>query len=439
MNENLLQYIWKHKLFTTSDIRTVSGDSLSIISVGVANFNSGPDYMDVRIKINNTIWVGAVEIHLKSSDWNRHKHQQDNAYSNVILHVVYEHDKEVYTKAGVCLPTLELKSLVNHKIIETYKSYMTSSYEIACRRQFCNLDSFRLFSWLDRLLIERLEEKTQRINRLLEKKIQHKEEVFYHFLAAAFGFKTNALPFSLLAESLPVSCLAKQKDNLLQIEAMLFGQADLLPENGMDDYTNALKTEYAFLKRKFSLKPLCQSSMWKFAKLYPSGFPTVRIAQFAALIYQLPPLSSKVLHIEDVKELAELIELFTVKASDYWKSHYHFGKTSTKSMDRTLAKSAVCSLLINAVLPFLYARSQWEDNQTLQNKVIGFYEFLPLEKNGIVRKFTDFRSDFSNALHSQSLIQLYNKYCDSKQCLHCGIGIYLMSDYPKTDNEGINS
>jgi hypothetical protein len=425
MDEKLLQYIWKHKLFSLSGIKTTSGDALSILSVGIPNFNSGPDYVDVRIQINETLWVGCIEIHLNSSDWNKHKHQQDKAYSNVVLHVVYEHDKEVYTEAGAQLPTLELKSLINQDIVDTYKSYMNTSYDIACRNQFYKVDNFRLFSWLDRLLVERLEERRQQIEQSLEKNVHHKEEVFYHYLANAFGFKINALPFSLLAESLPLTYLAKQKDNLLQIEAMLFGQADLLPTDYTDEYTDALRKEYLFLQKKFSLKPLCQSSAWKFAKLYPPGFPTIRIAQFAALVYRSSSLLSKILHAENMEELTNL---FTVKASDYWKSHYRFGKPSSKVTDKVLGKAAVNSLLINTVLPFMYAYSQWESNQALQNKVIHFYENLPLENNNIVRKFLIYRSDFSNALHSQSLIQLHNKYCSSKQCLHCGIGIYLISD-----------
>jgi hypothetical protein len=426
MDEKLLQYIWKHKLFTSSNIQTVSKDFLSIISVGVANFNSGPDYVGARVKINNTLWVGCVEIHLKSSDWERHKHHQDNAYSNVILHVVYEHDKDVYTTNGAALPTLELKSLVNQYVIDTYKRYMNSSMDIVCQTQFCKVDAFRLFSWLDRLLVERLEERTQQIERLLAKKIHHKEEVFYQSLATAFGFKTNALPFFLLAESLPMAYLAKQKNSLLQIEAMLFGQANLLPsDEAVDEYTDALRKEYAFLQKKFSLTPIRPSSIWKFAKLYPSGFPTIRIAQFAALIYQSSSLLSKVLYAESIEELTKL---FAVKASDYWKSHYQFGKSSSRTTDKVLGTAAVHSLLINTVLPFMYAYSQWENNQMLQSKVISYYETLPLENNTIVRKFTALRADFSNALHSQSLIQLYNKCCTSKQCLHCGIGVYLIGN-----------
>jgi hypothetical protein len=424
MDEKLLQYVWKHKLFSLVNIQTVSGDNLSIVSVGTVNLDSGPDYVNVRLKINDTLWVGCVEIHLKSSDWDKHKHQHNEAYSNVILHVVYEHDKDVYATTGVYLPTLELKPLINQEVIDTYRLYMNSLYDIPCQRQFCTVDSFRLFSWLDRLLIERLEERRQEIEQLLEKKVHNKEEVFYHYLARAFGFKTNALPFSLLAESLPLTYLSKQKNNLLQLEAMLFGQANLLPTDYTDEYTDTLRKEYTFLRKKFSLTPLCKASMWKFAKLYPSGFPTVRIAQFAALIHQSSALLSKALEAENIEELTKM---FTVHASNYWKSHYQFGKSSSKITDKVLGKSAVHSLLINTVLPFMYAYNQWQNNQVSQDKVISLYEALPFENNSIARKFIALRSDFSNALHSQSLIQLHNKYCTSKQCLHCGIGIYLIS------------
>ncbi|MDR0605306.1 MAG: DUF2851 family protein [Bacteroidales bacterium] len=425
MDEKLLQYIWKHKLFVMSNLQTVSGENVSIMSVGFTNPDSGPDYINVRLKLNDTLWVGCVEIHLNSSDWDKHKHQQDEAYSNVILHVVYEHDKDIYTTAGKCLPTLELKPLINQKVIDIYRLYMNSSSDIPCQNQFDTVDAFRLFSWLDRLLIERLEERTQEIKRLLEKKVHNKEEVFYYYLAQAFGFKTNALPFSLLAESLPLIYLSKQKNNLFQLEAMLFGQADLLPTDDTDEYTDALRKEYTFLQKKFSLTPLCRASMWKFAKLYPSGFPTIRIAQFAALIHQSSALLSKALETDNIEGLTKL---FTAKASDYWKSHYRFGKSSLKVTDKGLGEFAVHSLLINTALPFMYAYSQWEGNQVLQNKVISLYEQLPFETNGTVRKFIPLRSDFSNALHSQSLMQLYNKYCSSKQCLHCGIGISLISN-----------
>jgi len=424
MDEKLLQYIWKHKLFTANEIKTVSGEALSIKNFGVVNLDSGPDYVDVKIQIDNTLWAGCVELHLKSSDWERHNHQNDNAYSNVILHAVYEHDKDIFTQNGSLLPTLELKPLINPQLIDTYRKYMSSLQDIVCQNQFGKIDSFRLFSWLDRLLIERLEERKTQIEQLLEKTINHKEEAFYYYLANAFGFKTNALPFSLLAKSLPLQYLAKQKDSLLQIEAMLFGQADLLPKECTDDYSELLKKEYHFLKNKFSLQPLCKSSMWKFAKMYPSGFPTVRIAQFAALTYQSSALLSKILAAKNIKELTKL---FSVKASDYWKSHYQFGKSASNIMDKVLGESAVNSLLINTVLPFMYAYSQWNNNLELQNKVVEFYESLPFEDNKISRKYAALRPDFSTALHSQSLTQLYNKYCTPKQCLHCGIGLWFLN------------
>ena len=423
MDEKLLQYIWKHKLFDITEYKTTSGESMSIISFGTENFNSGPDFVDAKIKIGNTLWAGCVELHLCSSDWEKHNHQEDNAYKNVILHVVYEHDKNITTSSGTIVPTFELKRLINPELINKYKTYMSSFHEIVCKNQFPEIDSFCLFSWLDRLLIERLEAKTAQIEQLLKKNVQNKEEVFYHYLAAAFGFKTNSLPFSLLAESLPLSCLAKQKNNLLQLEAMLFGQAGLLPDTAPDDYCENLKKEYNFLKRKFSLQPICKSAMWKFAKMYPSGFPTIRIAQFAALIHQSSFLLSKVLKAEKVEDL---IKIFSVKTSSYWKSHYRFGVPASRTMERNLGNSATYSLIINTVLPFLYAYSKWQEDETLREKVVTFFEALPFEDNTVVRKYIDLHPDFCNALHSQALTQLFNNYCLSKQCLCCGIGLNLM-------------
>jgi hypothetical protein len=423
MDEQLLQYIWKYRLFEVGEYFTVQGELLEIVSNGTENNNSGPDFFDARIKIGDTLWAGCVELHLKSSDWTAHNHSQDDAYNNVVLHVVYEYDKDIFTHKGEILPTFELKPLIDNSLIEKYRLYMQSSHDIVCKNQFATIDAFRLFAYLDRLLIERLETKTVKIEEALEKQVYHKEEVFYHTLAASFGLKINELPFRLLAESLPLTVLAKQKDNLTQIEAMLFGQAALLPAEKGDDYVELLKKEYAFLQRKFNLEPLCEAAMWKFAKMYPQGFPTLRIAQFAALIYRSSSLLSKIL---DTQTVEELIKMFTVTASHYWQSHYRFGVSTKKTGKRTLGKQAVISLLINTVLPFLFAYSRWNNNEDLRNRVVDFYEKLDLESNAVTRKYIALRPDFSNALHSQALIQLHNKYCLQKQCLHCGIGLHLL-------------
>ena len=423
MDEKLLRYIWKYRLFEVRDYFTTQGEPLAIVAVGTENNDSGPDFFDARIKMNDALWAGCVELHLKSSDWTAHNHFQDDAYNNVVLHVVYEHDKEVLTPKGMPLPTLELKPLIDSSLIEKYRLYMGASHDIVCKNQFAAMDAFRLFAYLDRLLIERLEEKTVKIEEALAKQVYNKEEVFYHTLAASFGFKVNALPFRLLAESLPLKFLAKQKDSLTQIEAMLFGQAGLLPAGKGDDYVELLKKEYAFLQRKFNLEPLCEPQMWKFAKMYPHGFPTLRIAQFAALIYCSSSLLSKIL---ETKSAEELIAMFTVSVSDYWQAHYRFGVPAKKAGERTLGRQAVMSLLINTVLPFLFAYSRWNKDETLRNRIVDFYENLDFEINTITRKYAALRPDFTNALHSQSLIQLHNNYCLQKQCLRCGIGLYLL-------------
>ena len=422
MEEKLLQYIWQHKLFDITKCYTTSGDKLVILSAGEQNSNSGPDFANVRILIDNTLWVGSVEIHQKSSDWNKHHHQNDEGYNNVILHVVFEHDKEITLANKGYVPTLELKPLIPLKIIETYHSYMYSKDIIVCRNQFINVDTFRLFAWMDRLMMERLEEKTEFVSSLIQLNKQNLEEAFYIFLAYYFGFNINNVPFQLLATSLPLMFLAKQKNNLFQVEAMLFGQAGLLEENFKDEYPQKLKEEYKFIKNKFSLECICRKDMWKFAKTYPSGFPTIRIAQLAMLIHQSSSLLSKIIEVTDVNQIKSM---FCVTISEYWQTHYLFdGKKVDKS--KNLGESAINTLIINAVLPFMYYIGRIKNDNLLKERAINFYEQLPIEKNSIVNEYTVLRNDFTNAFHSQALIQLKKKYCNKKECLRCGIGLYLL-------------
>lgn len=422
MDEKLLQYIWKHKLFDTTQCYTTSGEKISIVSLGEQNFNSGPDFFNAKIKIDNTLWAGCVEIHLKSSDWIKHHHQNNKEYSNVILHVVYEHDKDFLFHDNKIIPTLELKSLIPPQIINTYASYMLSKESIACKNQFPHLDSFRLFTWLDRLMIERFEEKIEFVSQIIQHTNHNQEEAFYVFLAYYFGFKVNNVPFQLLASSLPLIFLAKHKNNLFQVEAMLFGQAGFLEEEFTDEYPQKLQKEYRFLKHKFSLEKVCEKSMWKFAKIYPSGFPTIRIAQLAMLIHQSSALLSKIL---EAKNIQEIQKVFQIQLHDYWQTHYVFDVETSRKTAK-IGEMAINTLIINAVLPFMYYIGSMKNNQDLKERALEFYEQLPLENNKIVKTYTNLRKDFKNALHSQALIQLKKKYCDSKECLRCGIGLYML-------------
>ncbi|MDR1792397.1 MAG: DUF2851 family protein [Bacteroidales bacterium] len=422
MDEKLLQYIWKNQLFDGLHATTTDGIELLLINTGTINSNSGPDFFNAKIRIGDTLWVGCVELHLRASDWNLHKHQNDAAYSNVILHVVYENDTDILDKKGNPIPTLELKPLIKQDLIAQYNYYMSSQLEIVCQNQFESVPSQVIGSCLNKMLVERLENRKTTIDSILDANYNHKEEAFYQILATSFGFKTNSEPFGLLAKSLPLSILGKHKSDLLQIEALLFGLAGFLDVEPTDDYTAKLQREYLFLKQKFSLSPLCECKIWKFSKTYPSGFPTIRIAQFAALIHQSSALLSKIL---EVNTIDELIDLFTVTASDYWTNHFKMGVQSNQSFAKSLGITAIHSLIINTVLPFMYAYGRWNDNITYIDKCICFYSDLPLEDNTIVRKYNVLR-EFSSALHSQGLLQLYNIYCKPKRCLDCRIGIHIL-------------
>lgn len=425
MDEKLLQYIWKYRLFNSCKLQTVEGEAVDILSVGEENSNSGPDFLRAKIRIAQTLWAGSVELHIKSSDWNKHRHSQDNAYNNVVLHVVYQYDVPVCDKNGVSVPTLELKNLINASLITEYRQYMESSHTIVCQNRFAEVDSFRCFAWLDRLMLDRLEKRTQHIENDLKSNIFHKEEVFYHIIAKAFGFKTNAEPMLMVAKSLNLNVLAKQKDSLLQIEALFLGQAGLLEGDFADDYPQQLQKEYRFLQAKFKLQPACDYAMWHWARLYPSGQPHIRLVQMAALVHQSTALLSKVLEINTIEGIERL---FSVTASAYWDTHFRFDVPAKQKSKKKLGKSSVNSLIINAILPFLFAYASWQNDTNLKNKVITLYESIPLENNRIVKYYTCLRKDFNNALQSQALIQLYESYCKPRHCLQCGIGIQLLKN-----------
>lgn len=423
MDEALLQYLWKYKLFALKEYLTTDGQSIDIVDVGVENKNSGPDFENVKIKIGDTLWVGAVEIHLKSSDWFKHGHSSDKIYDNVILHVVYENDVSIKDSQGIYIPTFEVKDLIDKSLCDRYKLYIHSSQTVVCNQSLVSIERLQMETWLERLLKERLEKRISIIESQLRINIAHKEEVFYHILAKAFGFKTNAYPMQLLAQSIPLSVLAKHKDNLFQIEAILYGQAGFLDDYYEDEYPKMLQKEYEFLKHKFNLQSLCNISIWKFARMYPTGFPTIRISQFANLIYKSKSLLSKVL---EAKNIHQLIELFSVEASTYWDTHYRFDVLSMAKRKKILGEQSIYSLIINIVLPFMFASSYWEDNLELRTKVFDFYAQIPIENNAIVRRFKSLSPQLNSAMHSQALIELYQNYCLEKRCLQCNFGIQLL-------------
>ncbi len=415
IQEEFLHFIWKNKLFDTNQLKSKQGDLIEIIHPGIQNTDAGPDFFNSKIKINNTTWVGTVEIHVKSSDWEKHNHQNNKAYDNVVLQVVLEDDKPIFRSNNELIPTIELK--FESKYYKNYNVLLENQLWISCQNDIDRIDPFIFSHWLTNLTIERLERKSKYIIEELHKNNNHWEETFYQIVARSFGSKTNADPFEWLAKSLPIGVLTKHKNSLFQIEALLFGQAGFLDEFFKDEYYKNLKKEYEFLQKKHNLKPI-EKHLWKFLRLRPLNFPTIRLAQFAQLISKSSSLFSKII---ESKTFQELINLFDVETSEYWKNHYKFGKASVEK-NKKLGKSAIHLLIINTVIPFYFVYGLQKDNQFYKNKAIKFLEAIPPETNSIINNWKKLGIKVENAYISQALLQLKNEYCNEKKCLNCQIG-----------------
>jgi Protein of unknown function (DUF2851) len=421
MREDFLHYLWRFKRFDTTSLLTTDKESVEIIEFGEYNTNAGPDFLNARLRIGDTIWAGNVEMHLRSSEWLAHKHDHNIAYDTVILHVVMEEDAVIYRSNGEKIPCLQLRPHIKEQLLGTYQSLLHNAHWIPCQHHFYTVSEMTKNAWLTRLLIERLAEKSQIWEIQLIQNQYNWEETFYQALARNFGVKVNDLPFELLAKSLPLITLGKHKDQIFQVEALLFGQAGLLHEDFEDDFPKKLKKEYLYLRQKFQLEPL-NASIWKFSKLRPGNFPTIRLAQFARLVHQSVHLFSKILEAKDSKTLQEL---FKIELSDYWETHYVFDKTSKKS-HKTLGKDTVNLLIINTIAPFLFLYGKIKNEETYKDRAIELLEQIPLEKNTIIEGWQKLGLTPDSAAQTQSLIQLKNKYCNEQRCMNCAIGIAIM-------------
>lgn len=422
MTEEFLWHIWKFRLFDNNDLKTTDGESIQILKVGEHNSDSGPDFFNARIKVAGTEWAGNVEIHTNASDWHKHKHTTDKAYDNIILHVVHEADEKLFRKNGEEIPTLELKDRIPQNVYGKYLQFKSSKDWIPCEKQISSVDKFTLNNWLDRLLVERLERKSKAITDSLKQNKNNWEETFYQMLARNFGQKINSEPFELLAKSLPVSVLAKQKNNLLQIEALLFGVAGLLEKDFKDDYPKELQKEFKFLKSKFKLK-LIDSSLWKFMRLHPPNFPTIRISQFANLIYKSSHLFSKILEATSVKQI---ISLLGTETSEYWQTHYRFDKLSSKRKKK-LGDDSISTIVINTIVPFLFVYGKEKGEEKFCDNALLFLEKISAENNSIISKWKSIGVPAKSSYETQAMLQLKNEYCSKKKCLQCGIGAKLLS------------
>lgn len=424
MTEEFLHYIWKFRLID-QQLDSTSGEQLLVIQPGSHNFDSGPDFFNAQIKINNTTWAGNVEIHIFSSDWYQHKHQDNEAYENIILHVVYEDNKPVYRKSGELIPTLELKGHYKQSLYDRYAYFMTNKNWIPCEKLIQGVDRFVLNNWIDRLMIEKLENKAAEITSHFQSNESDWEQTFFEFLARNFGFKVNGTPFQLMAKSIPLKVLSKHKDNRFQIEAILYGQAGFLEASFTDEYPIKLKQEYTFLKMKYQLQSIDQH-LWRFMRLRPSNFPTIRISQFADLICHSSHLFSTII---ERKRLKDLTGLFNVSVSEYWKEHYMFDKTSSKR-NKSISLKTIHLIIINTLIPFLFVYGKYRNDQSMIDRALKLLDQLPGEQNAIISKWDKLGLSVRSSFQTQSLILLKSSYCKNKRCLNCGIGNDIMKSIP---------
>lgn len=415
MQEAFLHYLWNNGLFSNNPVITTHGVPLEILHRGIHNNDAGPDFFNAKIKIGNTVWAGNVEIHVKSSDWIKHNHTKNPAYQNVILHVVAVNDCPIMNHLNEPIPAIELKSAPG--VYEQFLYLMQYKGWIPCESFVSKVTDFTWAAWKDTLLVERLYQKSQLIAERFERNNHHWEETFYQTLAYNFGFKVNSQPFEMLARSLPQQILAKHKDDLQLTEALLFGQSGLLPINTTEEYIQKLGLNYKHLANKFKLKPIA-SELWKFSKIRPANFPTLRIAQFSALVHQSFSLMSMLL---ESKSVGEAENYFQLKASNYWNTHYLFGNES-KFMEKHLGVENFHNLVINTLAPFLFFYADRHKQTQIAEKAILWLNEIPAEQNQIVSHWQQLGVNCSTALDSQALIQLKNNYCQTRKCLNCRIG-----------------
>ena len=421
MKENLLHFVWKLKLFSGAQLKSTKGEIIEIISAGNANLNAGPDFLNAKLVINNQLWAGNVEIHLNSSDWYAHNHEIDENYDSVILHVVWEHSVDVFRKSNQPIATLELKNYISKELLDNYQQLFSKNKNwINCEKDIESVDSFILTNWLERLYVERLENKSEQIQNTVTNLNNNWEAALFVLLAKNFGLKINSEAFMNFANSFDFSIVRKVCGNLVQMEALFFGQAGMLSNDYESEYFKNLKKEYHFLQVKFQLTPISNGQI-HFFRLRPNNFPTIRLSQLAMVYHSHQNLFSKIVETEDIKEFYGLFDLAT---SNYWETHFTFENASKKSIKK-ITKPFIDLLLINTLIPlkFLYLKSLGKNDIS---SVLTIIANIKPEKNEIISKFNELNIKSKTAFETQALLQLKNEYCSKQLCLNCAIGKELM-------------
>ena len=419
MNENLLQYLWKYKIFSKLDFKDTDGNPIEILDFGTLNTNSGPDFSLAKIKTKNIVLAGNIEIHVKSSDWYFHNHDLQKDYQSVILHVVYFNDTDVSELKEAGIPTLELKDYINEEILAKYQTLENQYQFIPCERIFDTSKVPFLFS--EETLLKKLDEKSIEIEQLLAQSKNNYEAVLFQKLAYSFGLKVNAEIYQNIAENIDFKIIQKISQNQFQLESLLFGKGNLLEKE--TETNQKWKREFDFLKNKFKISE--QTFPVKFLRLMPPSFPTIRFSQLAMLYHLQPNLFSKILKAKNIQELKSLFE--NVKTSDFWENHYTFEKASEEKIEKKLSDDFIEILLINAVLPIIYTYFK-NINPEKTDQVLDFYKNLSPEKNSIISSWKKLNVKFSSALETQAFLYHHKHLCSYKNCLNCNIGLKILKD-----------
>lgn len=413
--EQLLHYVWKHKIFPLKELKTTTGQQVEVIDTGLANTDAGPDFFNARLKLDGVLWIGNIEIHERSSDWFKHGHHADAGYNSVILHIASEIDTEISRSNGERIPQIQL--ICPEAVRTNYKELLETDSYPPCYRIIPSLPPFTAHSWMTALQMERFEQKATLLNERLKRCQGNWEDAFFITLARNFGFGLNGDAFETWAHRLPFRAVDKHRNDLFQIEAIFFGQAGILEDSDGDGYYLRLKKEYTYLQHKFGLIPM-DASLWRFLRLRPANFPHIRIAQLACLYHRAYGLLSRIMETETLQGVRDILKGGT---SEYWLTHYTFGGSSP-SRPKTLSNTSLDLLIINTVVTFLYAYGLHKGNRVLCARAGSFLEELKAENNYITRMWEQCGMKASNAADSQALIQLKKEYCDKKKCLYCRIG-----------------
>lgn len=423
--ERLLHYVWLNRLWQPAQLCTTDGVEVEVINVGRLNVHAGPDFFNATVRIGETMWVGNIEIHFSAADWYNHGHEKDNNYNNVVLHVCEHAEKEVFTASGVRVPQVEIR--VSDSVKSNYAQLINEIEYPPCHRVLSQLSNVMIRSWLDKMCVERMEHKTARIGQYLIDYNNDWERVFFITLARAFGFGVNSEIFEHWAKEIPLGAAAHHRDDILQVEAFFFGQAGMLDDDfpkSKDEYFQRLQSEYKFLQHKFGLIPM-DGKMWRFLRMRPQNFPTIRLAQLAQLYTKGVLTLSAIVEATNLESLSRLL---SAGVSEYWETHYIFGRESAQS-GKHIQKASINKLVLNAVCPMLFAYGQYSGKEELAERAFDLLQQLPAEDDRIVRRWAEMDIHAENAANSQALIQMYEAYCQRKDCLRCIIG----REYLKTN------